>query len=113
MLKVAFPVDIHSPRATYEIQYGHLERPDPHQHQLGPRSAPRSEGRGPADLSETGLGERRPAQRLQTRLRHPGQCDAPSASCARRFRRIRSPTADTRSSLMPSCRMPGICARPA
>ncbi|MDX2111857.1 MAG: alpha-mannosidase [Verrucomicrobiota bacterium] len=26
-LKVAFPVDIHSPRATYEIQYGNLERP--------------------------------------------------------------------------------------
>lgn len=27
MLKVAFPVDILSPRATYEIQFGHLERP--------------------------------------------------------------------------------------
>lgn len=27
LLKVAFPVAIHSPRATYEIQYGHLERP--------------------------------------------------------------------------------------
>lgn len=27
LLKVAFPVNIHSPRATYEIQYGHLERP--------------------------------------------------------------------------------------
>lgn len=27
LLKVAFPVDIRSSRATYEIQYGHLERP--------------------------------------------------------------------------------------
>ncbi|TMM18965.1 MAG: alpha-mannosidase, partial [Actinobacteria bacterium] len=27
MLKVAFPVDVRSPRATYEIQYGHVERP--------------------------------------------------------------------------------------
>ncbi|MDF3129501.1 alpha-mannosidase [Kiritimatiellaeota bacterium B1221] len=26
-LKVAFPVDILSPKATYEIQYGHVERP--------------------------------------------------------------------------------------
>ncbi len=27
LLKVAFPVDVHSPQATYEIQFGHLERP--------------------------------------------------------------------------------------
>ena len=27
VLKVAFPVEIHSPVASYEIQYGHLERP--------------------------------------------------------------------------------------
>ena len=27
LLKVAFPVDILSPRATYEIQWGHVERP--------------------------------------------------------------------------------------
>jgi alpha-mannosidase len=27
LLKVAFPVDIRSLRATYEIQYGHVERP--------------------------------------------------------------------------------------
>ncbi len=26
-LKVAFPVDVHTNRATYEIQFGHLERP--------------------------------------------------------------------------------------
>jgi len=26
LLKTAFPVRVHSPRATYEIQYGHLER---------------------------------------------------------------------------------------
>ncbi|MDQ1395184.1 MAG: alpha-mannosidase [Acidimicrobiaceae bacterium] len=28
LLKVAFPVDIHARRATYEIQYGHVERPN-------------------------------------------------------------------------------------
>jgi alpha-mannosidase len=27
LLKVAFPVNVHSSRATYEIQFGHLERP--------------------------------------------------------------------------------------
>lgn len=27
MLKVAFPVTVNSPRATYEIQFGHVERP--------------------------------------------------------------------------------------
>jgi alpha-mannosidase len=27
LLKVAFPVDVLSPRATFEIQYGHVERP--------------------------------------------------------------------------------------
>jgi alpha-mannosidase len=27
LLKVAFPVSVRSPRATYEIQYGHVERP--------------------------------------------------------------------------------------
>jgi alpha-mannosidase len=27
LLKVAFPVAVHSPRATYEIQFGHVERP--------------------------------------------------------------------------------------
>ncbi len=27
LLKVAFPVDVRSGRATYEIQYGHVERP--------------------------------------------------------------------------------------
>lgn len=27
LLKVAFPVNIHSPRATYDIQFGNLERP--------------------------------------------------------------------------------------
>jgi len=27
LLKVAFPVDVDNPRATYEVQFGHLERP--------------------------------------------------------------------------------------
>lgn len=27
LLKAAFPVSVHSPRATYEVQFGHVERP--------------------------------------------------------------------------------------
>lgn len=55
MLKVAFPVDIHSPRATYEIQYGHLERPT---HTNTSWDLARFEvcGQKWADLSETGYG---------------------------------------------------------
>lgn len=55
MLKVAFPVDIHSPRATYEIQYGHLERPT---HVNTSWDIARFEvcGQKWADLSETGYG---------------------------------------------------------
>ncbi len=30
VLKAAFPLKLHSPRATYEIQYGHVERPTHH-----------------------------------------------------------------------------------
>ncbi len=55
MLKVAFPVDIHSPRATYEIQYGHLERPT---HTNTSWDLARFEvcAQKWADLSETGYG---------------------------------------------------------
>jgi alpha-mannosidase len=55
MLKVAFPVDIHSPRATYEIQYGHLERPT---HTNTSWDLARFEvcGQKWADLSEAGYG---------------------------------------------------------
>lgn len=55
MLKVAFPVDILSPRATYEIQYGHLERPT---HANTSWDLARFEvcGQKWADLSETGYG---------------------------------------------------------
>ena len=55
MLKVAFPVDILSPRATYEIQYGHLERPT---HTNTSWDLARFEvcGQKWADLSETGYG---------------------------------------------------------
>ena len=35
---MAFPVAINSPRATFEIQYGHVERPNPPQHHLGRRT---------------------------------------------------------------------------
>ncbi|MBE2205274.1 MAG: alpha-mannosidase [Chthoniobacterales bacterium] len=55
MLKVAFPVNIHSPRATYEIQYGHLERPT---HVNTSWDMARFEvcGQKWADLSEAGYG---------------------------------------------------------
>jgi alpha-mannosidase len=55
MLKVAFPVAVNSPRATYEIQYGHVERPT---HQNTSWDAARFEvcQQKWFDLSETGHG---------------------------------------------------------
>jgi alpha-mannosidase len=55
LLKVAFPVDVRSPRATYEIQYGHVERPT---HANTSWDVARFEvcGHKWADLSEPGYG---------------------------------------------------------
>ncbi len=55
LLKVSFPVDIRSQRATYEIQYGHVERPT---HANTSWDAARFEVRAHkwADLSEPGYG---------------------------------------------------------
>ncbi|MEM1059964.1 MAG: alpha-mannosidase [Verrucomicrobiota bacterium] len=55
LLKVAFPVAVHSPRATYEIQFGHTERPT---HYNTSWDWARFEvcGQKWADLSETGYG---------------------------------------------------------
>jgi alpha-mannosidase len=55
LLKVAFPVNILSPRATYEIQYGHVERPT---HGNTSWDMARFEvcGQKWADLSEAGYG---------------------------------------------------------
>jgi alpha-mannosidase len=55
LLKAAFPVNVHSPRATYEIQFGHLERPT---HYNTSWDMARFEvcGQKWADLSETGYG---------------------------------------------------------
>ncbi len=55
LLKVAFPVAVRSPRATYEIQYGHVERPT---HANTSWDAARFEvcGHKWADLSEPGYG---------------------------------------------------------
>ena len=55
LLKVAFPVAIHSPQATYEIQFGHLDRPT---HRNTFREAARSEAPAHrwADLSESDYG---------------------------------------------------------
>jgi alpha-mannosidase len=54
-LKVAFPVAVHSTRATYEIQHGHVERPT---HANTSWDAARFEvcGHRWADLSEPGYG---------------------------------------------------------
>jgi len=55
LLKVAFPVDVRSHRATYEIQYGHVERPT---HANTSWDMARFEGCAHkwADLSEPGYG---------------------------------------------------------
>jgi alpha-mannosidase len=55
LLKVAFPVAVHSPRATYEIQFGHIERPT---HRNTPWDAARFEvpAQKWADLSEGDYG---------------------------------------------------------
>ncbi|HSV72778.1 MAG TPA: glycoside hydrolase family 38 C-terminal domain-containing protein [Chthonomonadales bacterium] len=55
LLKVAFPVQVHSPRATYEIAFGSIERPT---HRNTSWDAARFEVSGHrwADLSETGYG---------------------------------------------------------
>ncbi len=55
LLKVAFPVDVRSLRATYEIQYGHVERPT---HSNTSWDAARFEvcAQKWADLSEPGYG---------------------------------------------------------
>lgn len=55
LLKVAFPVDVHARRATFEIQYGHVERPT---HRNTSWDVARFEvcGHKWADLSEPGYG---------------------------------------------------------
>ena len=70
MLKVAFPVDILSPMATYEIQWGNVQRPT-HRNTSWDWARFEVPGQKWVDLSE-GLW-RQPAQRLQVRSRHPGQ----------------------------------------
>ncbi|NRB00758.1 MAG: hypothetical protein HRU32_13225 [Rhodobacteraceae bacterium] len=55
LLKVAFPVDVHAPRATYDIQWGSIERPT---HRNTSWDAARFEvcGQRWADLSDGGYG---------------------------------------------------------
>ncbi|MHB1446561.1 MAG: glycoside hydrolase family 38 C-terminal domain-containing protein, partial [Acidimicrobiales bacterium] len=55
LLKAAFPVDVHSPRASFEVQYGHLERAT---HANTPWEAAKYEvcAHTWADLSESGFG---------------------------------------------------------
>ena len=60
LLKVAFPVDVRSLRATYEIQYGHVERPthantswDVARFEVAPTSGPTCPNPGTAWPSST------------------------------------------------------------
>jgi alpha-mannosidase len=55
LLKAAFPVEVHSPRASFEVQYGHLERAT---HANTPWDAAKYEvcAHTWADLSESGFG---------------------------------------------------------
>lgn len=55
VLKVAFPVNVHSPRATYEIAFGAIERPT-HWNTSWDLARFEVSGHRWADLSETGYG---------------------------------------------------------
>jgi alpha-mannosidase len=55
LLKVAFPVDVRAPRATYEVQYGHVERAT-HDNTSWDDAQYEVCAHRWADLSETGLG---------------------------------------------------------
>jgi alpha-mannosidase len=55
LLKVAFPVAVHSPRASFEVQFGHLERPT-HQNTTWEQARFEVCAHTWADLSETGFG---------------------------------------------------------
>jgi alpha-mannosidase len=55
LLKVAFPVSVRSPRATYEIQFGHVER-STHQNTSWDQARFEVCGHRWADLSEAGYG---------------------------------------------------------
>ena len=55
LLKVAFPVAIHSPRATYEIQFGHVERTT-HRNTSWDQARFEVCGHRWADLGEAGFG---------------------------------------------------------
>lgn len=55
LLKAAFPVAVHSPRASFEVQFGHLERPT-HQNTTWEQARFEVCAHTWADLSETGFG---------------------------------------------------------
>jgi len=55
LLKVAFPVAIHSPQATYEIQFGHLDRPT-HRNTFWDSARSEAPAHRWADLSESDYG---------------------------------------------------------
>lgn len=55
LLKAAFPLHVHSPRATYEVQFGHLERPT-HSNTSWDEARYEVCGHTWADLSEAGFG---------------------------------------------------------
>ncbi|MHB0937310.1 MAG: alpha-mannosidase [Armatimonadota bacterium] len=55
LLKVAFPVAIHSPQATYEIQFGHLDRPT-HRNSFWDSARCEAPAHRWADLSESDYG---------------------------------------------------------
>ena len=55
LLKAAFPVDVHAPRASFEVQFGHLERPT-HENTTWEQARFEVCAHTWADLSETGFG---------------------------------------------------------
>ena len=73
VLKVHFPVDVHSDEATYDIQFGNVTRKTAHQHKLG---SGKIRGMWP-QMGRSFRGKLRcqPDERLQVRLFHEGSRD--------------------------------------
>ena len=90
--RLAFPLDVRAERVAAETQFGHVFRPDPHQHQLGGGQV--RDLRAPLRARRRAGLRRRAGQRLDLRPRRdPRPCATPTAGppprcgcrcCARR-----------------------------
>ena len=103
------------PTATYEIQWGNVERPT-HRNTSWDWARFETCAQKWVDLSEGGLW-RQPAQRLQVRPRHPGQRHAPQPAARARLARPDRRPGRAHASPTACCPTPAVgtrarCARP-